>query len=148
MNDESSLEFVDTDVMVYAHDKSAGRTHQLATELVQRLWDSGRGCLSVQVLQEFYVTVTQKTGKPLDPEEAAQVVRDLALWRIFAPSAANVLAEIDPHPKVNVSFWDAMILWSASQLGCGIVLSEDLNPGQTYDDVRVANPFQPPVNPD
>jgi len=143
MNDEALLEFVDTNVMVYAHDKSAGGKHQVAKELLRRLWDSGRGCLSVQVLQEFYVTVTKKTRRPLDPEEARQVIHDLALWRTFAPGAVDVLGAIDLARKHDVSFWDAMILWSAGQLGCDIVWSEDLSPEQTYDGVRVANPFRP-----
>lgn len=141
MNDEALLEFVDTNIMVYAHDRSAGRKHTVAKELVRRLWDSGRGCLSVQVLQELYVTVTKKTRKPLEPEEARRVVHDLALWRSFAPDPADVLGAIDLARRHNVTFWDAMILWSAAQLGCDAVWSEDLNPDQTYDGVRVVNPF-------
>jgi predicted nucleic acid-binding protein len=148
MIDEALLEFVDTNVMVYAHDKSAGRRHDVAKELVRRLWDSGRGCLSVQVLQESYVTVTKKTRRPLDPEEARQVIHDLALWRTFAPEAADVLGAIDLTRKHDVPFWDAMVLRSAGQLGCDIVWSEDLNPAQSYDGVRVANPFRPSIGSD
>jgi predicted nucleic acid-binding protein len=141
MNDEAPLEFVDTNVMVYAHDESAGRKHELAKELVRRLWDSGKGCVSVQVLQEFYVTVTKKTKKTLDPGEARQVVHDLGLWRTFGPETADVLGAIDLARRHDVAFWDAMILWGAAQLGCAVVWSEDLNPDQTYDGVRVVNPF-------
>jgi predicted nucleic acid-binding protein len=145
MIDEALLEFVDTNVLVYAHDKSAGRRHDVAKKLVRRLWESGRGGPSVQVLQEFYVTVTKKTRRPLDPEEARQVLHDLALWRTFTPEAADVLGAIDLARKHDVSFWDAMILRSAGQLGCDIVWSEDLNPEQTYDGVRVVKPFRPSI---
>ena len=89
----------------------------MAKELIRRLWDSGRACLSVQVFQEFYVTVTQKTRKPLDPEEARQVTHDLASWRIFAPEAPDVLGAFDLAREHYVPFWDAMILRSAGQLG-------------------------------
>lgn len=148
MSDEALLEVVDTNVMVYAHDKSAGRRHDVAKELVRRLWDSGRGCWSVQVLQEFYVTVKKKTRRPLDPDEARQVIHDLGLWRTFAPEAADVVGATDLARKHDVSFWDAMILWSAGQLGCDIVWSVDLNSEQTYDGVRVANPFRPSIGSD
>ena len=143
MNDETLREFVDTNVIVYAHDKSAGRKHDAAKGLMRRLWDSGRGCLSVQVLQEFYVTVTKKAKKPLDPEQARQIVHDLALWRTFAPQPADVLGAIDLSRRNDVAFWDAMILHSAGQLGCQVVWSEDLSAEQTYDGVTVINPFRP-----
>jgi predicted nucleic acid-binding protein len=141
MNDEGALEFVDTNVMVYAHDSSTGKKHELAKDLIRRLWDSRKGCLSIQVLQEFYVTVTHKVAKPLDPDVAKELVQDLAQWRLHAPEAADVVGAIDLQRKHSISFWDAMILWSAGRLGCGIVWSEDLSPGQRYEGVRVANPF-------
>ena len=145
MSDKALLEFVDTNVMVHAHDKSAGRRHDVAKELERRLWESGRGGPSVQVLQEFCVAVTKKTRRPLDPEETRQVIHHLALWRTFAPEAADVFGAIDLARKHDVSFWGAMILRSAGQLGCDIVWSEDLNPEQTYGVVRVANPFRPSI---
>lgn len=143
MNDEGALEFVDTNVMVYAHDSSTGKKHELAKDLVHRLWDSRKGCLSIQVLQEFYVTVTHKVAKPLDPDVAKELVQDLAQWRLHTPEAADVVGAIDLQRKHSISFWDAMILWSAGRLGCKIVWSEDLNSGQRYEGVRVASPFTP-----
>lgn len=74
MSAEKRLEFVDTSVLVYAYDRSAGAKHVRSAELVRSLWISGQGCLSVQVLQEFYVTVTRKLPKPLDPRKAAELV--------------------------------------------------------------------------
>jgi predicted nucleic acid-binding protein len=141
MSDEALLEFVDTNVMVYAHDNSAARRHDAAKGLMRQLWDSGRGLLSVWVPQEFYVTVTKKTKKTLDPGEARQVAHDLGLWRTFGPETADVLGAIDLARGYDVAFWDAMILWGAAQLGCAVVWSVDLNPDQTYHGVRVVNPF-------
>ena len=77
MSAETLLEFVDTNILVYAHDRSAGKKHEAARELVKRLWETRQGCLSVQVLQEFYVTVTRKVAQPIKPEEAAELIRDL-----------------------------------------------------------------------
>ena len=84
MSDNSSYQFVDTNVLVYAHDKSAKKKHQQARYLVQQLWDSGTGCLSVQVLQEFHVTVTQKVAQPLDITSAVKIVEDLSYWKIYS----------------------------------------------------------------
>lgn len=141
MSTGQNLQFVDTNILVYAHDASAGSKHDRAVELLEELWESRNGCLSVQVLQEFYVSITRKVAHPLDSSAAAQILADLSVWRVHVPEAADVLAAIELQRRYGVSFWDAMILQSASRLGCGIVWSEDLNPGQDYDCVRVVNPF-------
>jgi len=142
MSDEPLLEFVDTNVLVYAHDRSAGRKHEIAKELVKRLWESRQGCLSVQVLQEFYVTVTRKVAQPIQPEEAAVLIRDLSYWRIHTPTAQDVLSAIDLQTYYRISFWDAMVIHSALCLGCGVIWSEDLSDGQMYHQVTVKNPFR------
>lgn len=141
MNANPPLQFVDTNLLVYAHDISAGEKHDLAKIITRDLWESQTGCLSVQVLQEFYVVVTQKVPKPLDADTAAVILRDLSHWKIHAPDAADVLGAIDLQQSAGISFWDAMILWSAIQLGCENILSEDLNPDQVYDGIYVINPF-------
>jgi len=53
-------EFVDTNVLIYAFDATAGEKRRVAVELITRLWLDRRGCISLQVLQEFYVAVTRK----------------------------------------------------------------------------------------
>jgi predicted nucleic acid-binding protein len=133
--------FVDTNVLVYAHDVTAGDKHDRARALLEELWDTREGCLSVQVLQEFFVTTTRKIPKPLEAPAAGQVINDLALWQVHAPAARDVLAAIDIHQQTGASFWDAMIIRSAQELGCQTLYSEDLNPGQAYAGVRVSNPF-------
>lgn len=141
MNGEPAYQFVDTNVLVYAHDKSADQKHAQAKKLIQELWLSGSGCLSVQVLQEFYVTVTKKVAQPMAVDSAIGVISDLAFWRMHPPTAHDVLMAIDLQRRCSISFWDAMIIWSAAQLGCTVIWSEDLNPGQLYEGVKIRNPF-------
>ncbi len=133
--------FVDTNVLVYAHDATAGDKHDRARVLLEELWHTREGCLSIQVLQEFFVTTTRKIPKPLAAPAAAQIVADLARWHVHAPAARDVVAAIDIHQRTEASFWDAMIIRSAQELGCRTLYSEDLNPGQVYAGVQVSNPF-------
>jgi predicted nucleic acid-binding protein len=141
MSAEPTYQFVDTGILVYAHDQSAGEKHQRAKTLIQELWRIETGCLSVQVLQEFYVTVTQKVRQPLTTTAAARIIEDLAFWRVYAPDARDMLGIIDLQRRYTLSFWEAMIVWSATQLGCPVLWSEDLHPGQRYGTVQVRNPF-------
>ena len=134
-------QFVDTNVLVYAYDVTAGDKHSRARALVNELWDSREGYLSVQVLQEFFVTTTRKIPRPLGAPAAVQIIDDLAHWHVHAPAASDVLAAIDIHQRTGASFWDAMILRSAKELGCQTLHTEDLNPGQEYEGVQVRNPF-------
>jgi predicted nucleic acid-binding protein len=142
MSADPIYQFVDTNILVYAHDQSAGEKHNRAKALIQELWQTETGCLSIQVLQEFYVTVTQKVKQPLAVELAVRIIEDLAFWRVYAPDARDVLGAIDLQQRYTLSFWDAMIVWSANQLGCTTLWSEDLNSGQVYTGVRVCNPFE------
>ena len=139
MSDER--QFVDTNVLVYAHDVSAGAKRDRAHELLATLWASGYGCLSIQVLQEFYVTVTRKVARPLDSGTAAQVVSDLGRWKTHAPQPRDVLEAIHIQDRSRISFWDAMILHSAAALGCRVIWSEDLKPGRSSTGVFIENPF-------
>lgn len=107
---EPAREFVDANVLVYAFDASAGKKKTAAERLLARLWEAGIGCLSVQVLQQFFVTVTGKVAKPLSGDEAADRVRELATWKVFAPTADDVLAVIALHKQAKLSFWDAMVV--------------------------------------
>ncbi|MBM3122311.1 MAG: PIN domain-containing protein [Chloroflexi bacterium] len=141
MSADHSLVFVDTNILVYAYDRSAGQKRERARSFLDQLWTANLGCVSVQVLQEFYVAVTQKVQKPLPQQAAADIVRDLAFWRVHAPVAEDILGAIDLQRRHKISFWDAMILWSASQLACATLWSEDLAANRTYDGVMVQNPF-------
>ncbi len=133
--------FVDSNILVYAHDVDAGSKHIAAKQCLASLWETGTGYLSTQVLQEFYVNVTRKIKKPLVASEARAIVRDFSLWvRSFVMPATVVRAsEISETSKI--SFWDGMILAAAEQDGAAELLSEDMNHGQTIVGVRVRNPF-------
>jgi len=133
--------FVDTNILVYAHDISAGAKHERARDLVASLWQDETGCLSLQVMQEFYVSITQKVAHPIDPSNAQKIIRDLSYWRVHEPKVDDVLAAIELQQRYRLSFWDAMILQNAVQLECNLIWSEDLNPGQVYAGVALVNPF-------
>jgi predicted nucleic acid-binding protein len=141
MRAEALREFVDTNVLVYAFDPSAKLKQAAAARLLERLWESGTGCLSVQVLQEFFIIVTRKVGRPLSVDEAADRVREFAAWKVFAPAAADVLAAIALHKQAQISFWDAMIVQAAAELGCETIWTEDLSDKQVLQGVRIHDPF-------
>ena len=138
---DSPLQFVDTNVLIYAHDRSAGVKHDRARALLESLWQEQAGSLSIQVFQEFYVNVTRKVAHPLSPESAAQIIADLSVWHVHQPDTNDILEAIRLQTRLQLSFWDAMILTSARRLGCETVWSEDLSHGQVYEGVEVRNPF-------
>ena len=141
MSGDASREFVDTNVLVYAFDSSAGLKRTAATTLLERLWQNGTGCLSVQVLQEFFVAVTRRVAHPISNAEAADRIREFAAWRVFSPTVDDVLAAIDLQKQAHLSFWDAMVVRAASESRCDTLWTEDLNDGQTIQGVHVRNPF-------
>jgi len=134
--------FLDTNILVYAFDRSAGLKHQQAAKLMEECWENENGCLSIQVLQEFFVTVTRKIAAPLDLQTARQIVADLAQWRLHAPDAGDLLQAIDLQHSHQLAFWDAQVVESAASLGCKQLLTEDLNHGEYYGEVQVVNPFK------
>jgi predicted nucleic acid-binding protein len=140
--DLHAVNFLDTNILVYAYDRSAGQKHNLAALLVENCWKDENGCLSIQVLQEFYVIVTQKIATPLDHLTAHQIVADLTQWRLHTPKANDLLQAIDLQQSYQLAFWDAMIVQSAASLGCKQLFSEVLNHGQVYGGVQVINPFR------
>ena len=134
------MEFLDTNVLVYAFDRTAGVKHERAATLLSDLWLARRGCISIQVLQEFYVICVRKIPA-VKPEYLRTAVRDLSRWRVFAPTAEDVLEAIDLHRRYQISWWDALIVHSASRSGCAVLWSEDLNAGQRFGSVQVQNSF-------
>ena len=134
--------FLDTNILVYAYDRSAGQKHNLAVQLIEGCWENENGCLSIQVLQEFFVTVTRRITTPLDPQTARQIVADLAHWRLHSPQPSDLLQVIDFQQGHQLAVWDAQVVQSAASLGCKQLLSEDLHHGQVYSGVQVINPFR------
>ena len=135
------MEFVDTNILLYAYDAAAGEKHEAARALVDRLWGERRAAISVQVLQEFYVNATRKVGKTIDPEVAVDTLKSLVRWRVHSPLPDDVIAAATLSSRHRLSFWDAMIVRSAAELHCGTLWTADLNDGQVIDGVQLANPF-------
>ncbi len=135
----SDREFVDTNLLIYAFDRTAGAKRTLAIDLLERLWEERCGCASIQVLQEFYVTATKKLG--MQPAAAARQIARLGAWTIHRPSFEDVMAAIEIHQGGQIAFWDAMVVRSAIKLSCAVLWSEDLNDGQLWDGTVVRNPF-------
>ena len=135
-----SAEFVDTNVLIYAHDGGAGTKHDRSVDLLERLFDKGTGAISIQVLSEFYVAAVKKLN--IDTEDVEASVQDLAGWIIHRPAHADLLKASRLHRRHQISWWDAMIVNSAIESGCSVLWSEDLNHGQKYASVVVQNPFK------
>jgi len=131
--------FIDSNVLVYANDRSSPAKRSRARKLVADALASRRGCLSTQVLQEFFVIVTRKARVPA-PNARAQVTLLSELDTVVV-DAALVLSAIDLHIIHQISFWDALIVKSAAAAGCSRLVTEDLNHGQVIDGVRIENPF-------
>ena len=139
--------FVDTNILVYAHDRSAGVKHQRAQALVERLWDSGEGALSTQVLQELCINLRRKAGNPLSVDEVRLLIRDYVTWEVVTNSPAAILKALEIEVRYKISFWDALIVQAAEEAGTSILYSEDLAAGQRYGALRVVNPLIQPVAP-
>lgn len=137
--------FVDTDVLVYARDASEPQRQPVARAWLEHLWRTGTGRLSVQVLQEYYVTVTRKLRPGLPAAEARADVEDLMAWRPLAVDADLVRAAWALEERFRLSFWDALIVAGARAAGCRFLLSGDLAAGASYDGVEVLDPFRTPV---
>jgi predicted nucleic acid-binding protein len=136
----SARSFFDTNVLVYADDKAAPAKQRRAVALVAEHRRSGTGVVSLQVLQEYFVTVTRKLH--LDAGTARRKVELLAEFDVAAPAVEDILAAIDLHRLHGLSFWDALVLRAAKQSGCTVLLSEDLQEAREVDGVRVVNPFR------
>lgn len=136
-----SGEFVDTNVLLYAHDLTAGAKRNAAAGLITRLIDERQGMLSTQVLMEFFVSATRKLPQRLDEDAAAAIVEDFGTWPVFTPGVADILAATKLGRRYGIHFWDALIVQGAVSLGADVIWSEDLNAGQTYAGVPVGNPF-------
>jgi predicted nucleic acid-binding protein len=137
----SDRSFVDTNVLVYAHDVTAGGKHEKARALVERLWQDRSGVSSTQVLQELYVSL-RKARRALRAAEARQVVADYLRWEIVVNTAESVLEAADFEVRHRLSFWDALIIQAAAASGAEILYSEDLSHDQVYGQVRVVNPLR------
>jgi|SRR5579884_3564382 predicted nucleic acid-binding protein len=138
MNDKR---FVDTNILIYAHDHSCGTKHEQARALVSQFWEAGNAVISTQVLQELYICLRRKVATPLSAAEVEQILRDYFAWEVVLNTRQSILDAITIETRHRVSFWDGLILQAAKRAGARIVYSEDLSHGQMYDRITVINPF-------
>ncbi len=135
----SARSFFDTNVLVYADDKSSPAKQRRAVALVAEHRRAGTGVVSLQVLQEYFVASTRKLK--VDPAVARRKVELLSEFDVAAPDLSDVLAAIDLHRLHGFSFWDALVLRAAQQSGCTVLLSEDFQDQRELDGLRIVNPF-------
>ena len=141
----SARSFFDTNVLVYADDKAAPAKQRRAIDLVAEHRRAGTGVVSLQVLQEYFVTVTRKLH--VDAHIARRKVELLAEFDVAAPEVADILAAIDLHLLHGFSFWDALVLRSAKQTGCSVLFSEGLQDARELDGVLASRkPVPLPLN--
>ena len=133
--------FVDTSVLVYAHDRAAGVKHTRARQLVEDLWNSGKGVLSTQVLQELCVSLRRKARHPLSLEEVRLLIEDYLSWQVVINTPPAIIQALELEARYKISFWDALIVQAAENSGVAILYSEDLSAKQSYSSIRVVNPF-------
>ncbi|MCH8992302.1 MAG: PIN domain-containing protein [Acidobacteria bacterium] len=133
--------FVDSNVLIYAHDLDARDKHLRAVEVVRGLWENRNGILSTQVLQEFYVNVTRKIPEPLPRSKAREVARNYSLWQTETIHPVDVFRASEIEETNQISFWDALIVVTATKGGASTLLSEDLSAGQIIAGVAIENPF-------
>lgn len=136
----SGKTFVDTNVLIYAHDRDAGKKNETAKKVLRELWSEREGVLSMQVLQEFYVNVTRKITSPLPKATARAIVESYRSWCVQA-TVEDIATAFQIEDEARLGFWDALVVASASKSGAERLVSEDLNAGQSILGVRVENPF-------
>jgi predicted nucleic acid-binding protein len=133
--------FVDTNILIYAHDRSAGAKHDRARQLIERLWASGEGVLSTQVLQELCINLRREVARPLTVEEVRQLIQDYLSWEVIVNTPESVLQALEIEVRYKISFWDALVLQAAETSGAAVLYSEDLAAGQHYGAIQVVNPL-------
>ncbi len=136
----SDRTFIDTNILIYAHDVDAQSKHERAKALLQELWEERRGVLSTQVLQEFYVNATRKILHPLSKQSARLVVSSYFVWCIET-TPAEIATAFRIEDEYQIGFWDALIVASALKSGASTIVSEDLNAGQRVAGIHIENPF-------
>jgi predicted nucleic acid-binding protein len=136
------LTFVDTNVLVYAHDRSEKGKQPVARALLEELWATQTGVLSTQILQEFYVVATRKFAPPLSRRAAREIVAIYGTWPLVQIDLPLILAASETEERQKLSLWDALVIEAARRAGAARLVTEDLQDARTIGDVRIENPFR------
>lgn len=137
----SARHFVDTNILMYAHDTSAGAKHEQARMVVESLWRTRTGVVSTQVLQELCVNLRRKAGRPLELKATRDLIADYLSWQVVVNTGESILAALDLEGRYRISFWDALVVQAAQAADVEVLYSEDLTDGQLFGAVRVVNPL-------
>lgn len=135
------LAFIDTNILLYAHDRSAGDKQAKAADLLALLWENHSGVLSPQVLQEFLVNALRKLQSPLSLAKTRDIVRTYGLWVTRDTKVEDILRATEIMDLTGFSFWDSLIIASAEATGCEVLYSEDMQHGQQVAGLTICNPF-------
>lgn len=134
-------EFIDTSILIYAHDLDAGEKHKDAANLLFRAWNEEvRPVISVQVLQELVANLLRRL------EESGEAIRQLldhTIWRVIDSDTALVVRATEVMKRYKLSWWDSMIVAAAEKANAAILWTEDLNDGQQFGKLKVVNPLKP-----
>ncbi len=133
--------FVDTNILIYARDSSESEKQSAAAQWMTNLWETGSGRISAQVMNEYYVTVTQKLKPGLSKEQARSDLRALAVWQPLEISSTLIESSWDIQDQYGYSWWDTLILSSALFLDCRYLLSEDMQHEQKVGNLTIINPL-------
>jgi predicted nucleic acid-binding protein len=131
--------FLDTNILVYSDDPRDPEKQAKALDLIKGHLRQRTGVVSLQVLQEYFVSATGKLK--LDSALAKGRVEFFARFHVAEPTVGDILAAIDLHRLYSISLWDTLVLRCAKQSGCSVLLTEDMQNGQVFDGVRIVNPF-------
>ena len=141
----TGLFFVDTNILVYARDKSESAKQPLAREWLEHLWKTQQGRISIQVMQEYYQVVTRRLQPGLMRSIAQEDIRDLMTWGPVAVDRQVLEQAWVAEEQFGLSWWDALIVGAARKAGCRYLLTEDLQNGQDLDGLTIVDPFRTPV---
>jgi predicted nucleic acid-binding protein len=133
--------FVDTNILIYAHDLDAGVKHETAAALLRQLWEEETGILSTQVIQEFYVNITRKIPRPLSPAQARELIDNYFAWPVVVNGTQTIRRASEIEERYRLSFWDALIISAAVQANADRVVSEDFSTGAMIEGLLIVNPF-------
>lgn len=134
--------FIDSNILIYANDTSSQKKFEIAKNIVDDLWQSNKGVISTQVLQEFFNVITKKITQPIPIKTAKEIIGTLLKWHVVINDGEIILSAIDLHERHQISFWDAMIVQAAINAEAHVILSEDLTHGLVIDGVKIKNPFK------
>jgi len=136
--------FVDTNILIYAHDLDFDVKYEIAGSILKKLWREGAGDLSPQVLEEFYENVTRKIPESLSPAKARGILENYMAWHEERNGPESILRVSEIEARHLLSFWDSLMVAAACNAKADKFLTKGLNHGQIIEGVVMENPFLDP----